>query len=375
MKISFAILTLALASSALAAPSLEPRTWNHDKQNQNKPAGKHVKEPQYFTSAFSTRAVNTTIINNNNEPVNGQPGAFGHFAFRINSDQEIICWDIRTIGVTGDYQSPAFTATHIHQAAAGRAGPPRIAFTNPQYERNDVTGAEIRTSKGCLQGPFATNVTANGQDSGSASGFRLRNIEENPSNFFADTHTQQFVAGAIRGQLLRSEVEVKKPNSFTSVLRTEATPDQIISTAGAPTPGLEGAYGKYELKINSNEEILCYDITLKNFPKEEVYFSPAKTSTHTHAAPFGRSGPPRLAFKNPERKSYLWGFIKSKTRHSSACVKGPFTTGLLGTDGQDTGSTSGFTLKQLEDNPSAFFADVHTESRQAGAVRGQLYRP
>ncbi|MCO5585451.1 hypothetical protein L7F22_039384 [Adiantum nelumboides] len=374
MKITSTLIALALASSAFAAPSLEPRTWNDKHQSQSKPIGKHVKEPKYFTSAFSTRAVNTTIINNNQESVPGQPGAFGHFSFKINSDKEIICWDIRTVGVTGEYQSPAFTATHIHQADVGRSGPPRIAFTNPKYERNDITGAEIRTSKGCLQGPFATNVTANGQDTGSASGFKLKNIEENPSNFFSDTHTQAFSAGAIRGQLLRSEIEVKKPRSFTSVLRTEATSDQIITNAGAPTPGLEGASGKYELRINTNEDVICYDITLKNFPKDEKYFSPAKTSTHTHAAPFGSAGPPRLAYKNPERKSYLWGAIKSKTRHSSACIKGPFTTGLLGTDGKDTGSASGFTLTQLQDNPQAYFSDVHTESRQAGAVRGQLYR-
>ncbi len=35
----------------------------------------------------------------------------------------------------------------------------------------------------------------------SASGFTIADLEFNPSAFFADTHTAQYTAGAIRGQL------------------------------------------------------------------------------------------------------------------------------------------------------------------------------
>lgn len=37
---------------------------------------------------------------------------------------------------------------------------------------------------------------------------------------------------------------------------------------------------------------------------------------------------------------------------------------------EDTGT--GFSLKEIEANPSGFFADVHTATYVAGAVRGQL---
>lgn len=87
----------------------------------------------------------------------------------------------------------AFTATHIHEAPKGRAGPPRIAFPNPQGPD------ERRISTGCLTGPFKTNITANGVDTGD--GFHVRQIVANPSNFFTDTHTANFVPGAVRGQL------------------------------------------------------------------------------------------------------------------------------------------------------------------------------
>ena len=48
---------------------------------------------------------------------------------------------------------------------------------------------------------------------------------------------------------------------------------------------------------------------------------------------------------------------------------GPFTTGLV-MMGKDTGE--GFTLKQIEENPSGFMADVHSSLAVPGAVRGQF---
>ncbi|MFC7956434.1 CHRD domain-containing protein [Rhodococcoides kroppenstedtii] len=134
------------------------------------------------------------VLNADGVATPGEPGATGTFTFRINSDENIICYDITLDGVTGAYQSPAKTATHIHQAAVGAAGPPRIAFPNPT-----PIGDGPRTSSGCLQGPFTTGVIANGADTGT--NFDLAAIEANPAGFAADTHTTAFTAGAVRGQL------------------------------------------------------------------------------------------------------------------------------------------------------------------------------
>ena len=48
---------------------------------------------------------------------------------------------------------------------------------------------------------------------------------------------------------------------------------------------------------------------------------------------------------------------------------GPFTTGLI-QNGKDTGE--GFKLSQIVENPSGFFADVHSSLAVPGAVRGQF---
>jgi hypothetical protein len=90
--------------------------------------------------------------------------------------------------------SPAKTATHIHEAAVGKAGPPRLAFPNP-------TGPDHRrVSYGCLTGPFTTGINSTaGTDTGL--NFHVRQIVANPAGFFTDSHTAAFTSGAVRGQL------------------------------------------------------------------------------------------------------------------------------------------------------------------------------
>ncbi|WP_256481019.1 CHRD domain-containing protein [Klenkia sp. PcliD-1-E] len=153
-----------------------------------------VPEPATFTSAFTAMATPDMVVNSDGVATPGEPGASGTFTYRINSDTEVICYDIRLTGVTPPYQSPAKTATHIHQADAGQSGPPRIAFPNPE---DDGSGSLVST--GCLQGPFTTGVAPDGTDTGE--GFTLDQIEADPSAFFTDTHTAAYVAGAVRGQL------------------------------------------------------------------------------------------------------------------------------------------------------------------------------
>ncbi|MEX0151176.1 CHRD domain-containing protein [Microbacterium sp. LMI1-1-1.1] len=173
----------ALAGAAMLAVGVAPAH-----------AETEVAEPSEFTSAFTVMATPDQVINNDGVATPGESGATGTFTFRINSDEEIICYDIRLEGVSGDYQSPAKTATHIHEAAAGQPGPPRIAFPNPA-----PVGDGPRTSSGCLQGPFTTGVQANGVDTGE--GFSLAEIEANPAGFTGDSHTTAFPAGVVRGQL------------------------------------------------------------------------------------------------------------------------------------------------------------------------------
>lgn len=160
-------------------------------------AGTEVEWPEEFTSAYTVMATPDEVIDADGEVAPGEEGATGDFMFWINSEEEVICYEITLEGVTGGYESPALTATHIHEAAAGEPGPPRLAFPNPE-----PIGDEPRTSSGCMAGPFMTGVEGDdGADTGE--GFSLAEIEANPAGFTGDSHTEEFTAGVVRGQLMQ----------------------------------------------------------------------------------------------------------------------------------------------------------------------------
>jgi hypothetical protein len=148
-----------------------------------------------FTSMHAVHAVPEEVVNGTT-PTGGIAGASGTFNFGINSAANMICYNITLHNFQGEFDSPATTATHIHEAARGASGPPRIAFPNPEPVNGDVA---VRNSAGCLKGPFTTGVMVEGKDSGE--GFHVNMIEANPAAFMADTHSSLALPGAVRGQL------------------------------------------------------------------------------------------------------------------------------------------------------------------------------
>lgn len=156
-------------------------------------------QPTEFTSSYEIIATPNQVVDANNTLTGGLAGAKGLYIFSLNSQKNVICYNITLTGFRGNYASPASTATHIHEAVAGKAGPPRIAFPNPVEDA--ATG--IRRSVGCITGTadgFVTglNNATTGKDQGF--GFTVKRIEDNPSWFFADVHSSEAVPGAVRGQ-------------------------------------------------------------------------------------------------------------------------------------------------------------------------------
>jgi hypothetical protein len=148
-----------------------------------------------FSSMHIIHAVPEEVVNGT-ELTGGLAGATGQFNFGINSAMNMICYNITLHNFQGDFSSPATTATHIHEAARGASGPPRIAFPNPEPISADGV---VRNSAGCIKGPFTTGVMVEGKDSGE--GFHVSQIEANPAAFMADTHSSLALPGAVRGQL------------------------------------------------------------------------------------------------------------------------------------------------------------------------------
>ena len=107
-------------------------------------------------------------------PVEVPPGDLdgsGTATFTVNPGLGEVCWSIEVQNIT----LPA-TATHIHVAPAGVAGPVVIPLTAP-----DATG----TSSGCV-----------GVDRSLA-----KAIVRDPAAYYVNVHNVDFPGGAVRGQL------------------------------------------------------------------------------------------------------------------------------------------------------------------------------
>lgn len=101
-----------------------------------------------FTSTYHILATPDQVVNGTTNPIftGGLPGSSATYDFGIDVELELICYSIKLTGFRGEYRSPAKTATHVHEGARGRNGPPRLAFPNPTGD------GEVRLSVGCMQG-------------------------------------------------------------------------------------------------------------------------------------------------------------------------------------------------------------------------------
>ncbi|WP_114578339.1 CHRD domain-containing protein [Saliphagus sp. LR7] len=83
----------------------------------------------------------------------GTEGATGTAHLVLDPEEEVICFDLSFCRITPPYESPANTATHIHEGDTGDTGPPVICFPDPHPRDPEAEGP--RTSVGCLPGVLA----------------------------------------------------------------------------------------------------------------------------------------------------------------------------------------------------------------------------
>jgi len=99
----------------------------------------------------------------------GDPKGSGTAQVTLNSDKNEVCYDL----TVKDMQEA--TAAHIHEGAAGKDGPVKVAFDPPK------AGA----AKGCKTAEAAV----------------IKDIMQNPANYYVNVHNAAYPKGAIRGQL------------------------------------------------------------------------------------------------------------------------------------------------------------------------------
>ena len=112
--------------------------------------------------------LSTTLVGSEERPGPGDPDGSGFITLTLNQGQGEICFDLTFSNIS------APTRGHIHQAPAGSPGP--IVVTLFESE-----------------GPAAKCV--------SATKAQIKAIRQNPTAYYVNIHTADFLGGAIRGQL------------------------------------------------------------------------------------------------------------------------------------------------------------------------------
>lgn len=104
------------------------------------------------------------------KPAAGDPKGTGMAHVQVDTDKNQVCYELMTENLAQPIMA------HIHKGGADAAGPVAVPLTAP-----DATGH----SKGCATADAAV----------------VKDIADNPGNYYVNVHTAAFKGGAIRGQL------------------------------------------------------------------------------------------------------------------------------------------------------------------------------
>jgi hypothetical protein len=196
-------------------------------------------------------------------------------------DANRLCWDIRADGI-----GPVLMA-HIHKAAIGANGGVVVDFEGQFSGCTEVAPA------------LAADIAAN------------------PESYYVNVHTEEFQAGAVRGQLRSEQEEIE----LEARLRGD---NEVDPPGGDPD-------GRGKLHVELRGTLLCWKFRSSGI--EPVI------AQHIHRGVAGTNGDVVVDF-----------------------------------DGQSRGcrDIKAGLAAEIAADPSGFYGNMHTESFRAGAIRGQL---
>jgi hypothetical protein len=134
------------------------------------PAAQDSAAADQDTSQGGT-ALSVSLSGAEEVPGPGDPDGTGTAQITPDGSRGEVCFELRVENIQ------TATAAHIHKAAAGSAGDVAVPLETPAEG----------TAKGCVTADQAT----------------VRDIEQNPVNYYVNVHNAEFPQGAVRGQLQR----------------------------------------------------------------------------------------------------------------------------------------------------------------------------
>jgi len=197
-------------------------------------------------------------------------------------------------------------------------------------------GAHIHSGAAGSSGPIVVQLRAPGA-SGTSSGCTsvartlVARILSNPSLYYTNVHTTDFPAGAVRGQLTGTNAEM------LGIVKTVQLTGAAECNAGVCNLGDPDGTGTAVLRIRHHEGLVCYRIRVQNIVLPSV-------GAHIHRGASNTAGPIVVPFTAPGASGV-----------SSGCT-----------------AVAQALLDDIVANPSAFYVNVHSTEKPAGAVRAQL---
>jgi hypothetical protein len=123
------------------------------------------------TAADGGRKLQTSLTGAAEVPGPGDPDGTGTASVTVNPGQNRVCYELAVSNID------AANAAHIHEAAAGAAGPVVVGLTAPSD--GDSSGCVDVTRELALE------------------------ILKRPQDYYVNVHNAAFPAGAVRGQLAK----------------------------------------------------------------------------------------------------------------------------------------------------------------------------
>lgn len=162
-----AVTIFAFGNQAGAQDAQPPKDTKKQGQQPTRDAKMEAKTGAQTMAGGSPMMV--TLTGAAEVPGPGDTDGSGTASITLNHDKGEVCYDI----TVKDIAKP--TAAHIHTGAVGTSGGVKVPF------KASADG----TWKGCATADKAV----------------IKEIMDNPANFYVNVHNDEFKAGAVRGQL------------------------------------------------------------------------------------------------------------------------------------------------------------------------------
>jgi hypothetical protein len=251
----------------------------------------------------------------NEVPGPGDPDGRGRAFVRLGDGKACFLLEWSGIG--------APTASHIHQGAAGVAGPVVVPFFQPGTNAASLPDT-LSSVAGCVD-----------VDAGLA-----RKIAASPRDWYVNIHTADFPAGAIRGQLHHARhLDLDLPHQLAARL------------SGANEVPPADPDGRGLALVETGRTRVCFAVAWTRIAPPIF--------AHIHAGPVGVNGPVVVLFFDvPELAGAPNAALPDTISAVAGCV-----------GGQDPAL-----LRDIRRHPRQYYSNVHNLDFPAGAIRGQLRR-